>query len=158
MPLTLAAVAPALWRLGWMVVGTTWGVGVLRTVLTAAEPRGGDASAERMDVPDRRAAQVHGAAAMLLLAMVVVMVGLLVRARAERATQRRAQLVLAVLVAQAAVGYAQYFSGVPVLLVGVHIAGATALWAVVLRFYLGLGPGRPGTAEVKASERQLVDA
>ena len=152
------ALDPDLRRLGRMIVTTTAVVVFLGTVVTAAGPHGGDESAERLDVPLHRAAQVHGAAAMLLLAMVVVMVGLLVRARAERATQRRAQLVLAVLVAQAAVGYAQYFSGVPVLLVGVHIAGATALWAVVLRFYLGLGPGRPGTAEVKASERQLVDA
>ena len=31
-----------------------------------------------------------------------------------------------VLVAQAAVGYSQYLSGDPVLLVGVHLAGATS--------------------------------
>ena len=39
---------------------------------------------------------------------------------------------------QAAVGYTQYFTDVPALLVGVHIAGATALWISVLTFHLGL--------------------
>ena len=51
---------------------------------------------------------------------------------------RRGDLLLAALVAQAAVGYTQYFTGVPALLVGVHIAGATAVWVAVLRFNLGL--------------------
>ena len=31
-------------------------------------------------------------------------------------------------VAQAVVGYTQYFTGVPVLLVGVHIVGAISVW------------------------------
>jgi len=32
---------------------------------------------------------------------------------------------------QGAIGYAQYFTGVPVALVAVHIVGATALWFAV---------------------------
>ena len=33
---------------------------------------------------------------------------------------------------QAALGYVQYFSDVPALLVGLHVAGATALWATTV--------------------------
>ena len=33
---------------------------------------------------------------------------------------------------QAAVGYIQYFNDVPALLVGFHVAGATALWAMTV--------------------------
>ena len=40
------------------------------------------------------------------------------------------------LVAQGALGYVQYFTGVPALLVGFHIAGATAVWVAVLRLHL----------------------
>jgi cytochrome c oxidase assembly protein subunit 15 len=39
-------------------------------------------------------------------------------------------------VAQAAVGWTQYFTGVPALLVGVHILGATLVWAAAWRFVL----------------------
>ena len=49
-----------------------------------------------------------------------------------------ARLVVLVIGAQAAVGYLQYFTGVPVLLVGIHIAGAAALWTVVLRLHLAV--------------------
>jgi cytochrome c oxidase assembly protein subunit 15 len=45
-------------------------------------------------------------------------------------------VVLAVAVAQAAVGYIQYFNGVPALLVGFHVAGAAAVWVATLRFRL----------------------
>jgi cytochrome c oxidase assembly protein subunit 15 len=44
--------------------------------------------------------------------------------------------LLTVLVAQAAVGYVQYFSAVPPLLVGSHVAGATTLWITMVWFSL----------------------
>ncbi len=150
------ALASEVRGLSRIILVTTALVVFLGTVVTAAGPHGGDETAERLDVPLHRAAQVHGATAMLLLAMVVAMVLLLARAQAPPAVRRRAQVVLAVLVAQAAVGYAQYFSGVPVLLVGVHIAGATALWAAVLRFYLGLAPSPPSEGRGAAPGRELV--
>ena len=37
---------------------------------------------------------------------------------------------------RAAIGWTQYFTGVPVLLVGLHVAGATALWMVVVKLRL----------------------
>jgi cytochrome c oxidase assembly protein subunit 15 len=41
------------------------------------------------------------------------------------------QALLFAAVFQGAIGYAQYFTGVPVALVAVHIVGATALWFAV---------------------------
>ena len=41
--------------------------------------------------------------------------------------RRTARILMVVLVAQAAVGYTQYFTHLPALLVEVHIVGATAL-------------------------------
>ena len=46
---------------------------------------------------------------------------------------RRAEIVLVAMVAQAAVGYTQYFNGDPVGLVAVHVAGASVLVVAVLR-------------------------
>ncbi len=126
-------------RFGTLIVAITALVVLLGTVVTAAGPHGGDEDAVRLDVPLHRAAQLHGVGAMLLLAMVVVMVVLLSRTPSPEHVRRRAQLLLAVVLAQAGIGYVQYFTGVPVLLVGAHIAGATLLWATVVRFKLGLG-------------------
>jgi heme a synthase len=56
---------------------------------------------------------------------------------------RRGELLLAVLVAQAAVGYSQYLTGDPVLLVGIHITGATAVVIAMLAFNLGLYAREP---------------
>ncbi len=126
-------------RFGTLIVATAALVVFLGTVVTAAGPHGGDEEVVRLDVPLHRAAQLHGVGAMLLLAMVVTMVVLLSRTSSPEHVRRRAQLLLAVVLAQAGIGYLQYFTGVPVVLVGAHIAGATLLWATVVRFKLGLG-------------------
>ncbi len=60
------------------------------------------------------------------------------RTRAPSVVRRDADILLVVLIAQAAVGYAQYFTGVPVVLVGIHILGAVCVWIAALRFALGL--------------------
>jgi cytochrome c oxidase assembly protein subunit 15 len=52
--------------------------------------------------------------------------------------QTRVTVLLVVLVAQAGVGYVQYFSDIPPLLVGIHIAGATAVFAATLSLYLSM--------------------
>ena len=47
-------------------------------------------------------------------------------------------MLLLVTLAQAGIGYTQYLTDIPALLVGFHLAGATAVWAAVIWFYLGL--------------------
>jgi cytochrome c oxidase assembly protein subunit 15 len=149
-PAVPGALDPTHRRLGRLIVATTAVVVALGTVVTAAGPHGGDENVERLDVSVHRAAQLHGAGAMLLMAMTITMLVWLRRADAPWDVRRWALIALAVMAGQAVVGYVQYFNGVPVLLVGIHIAGATALWSAVLRFYLGLR--EPVTAEVTASD------
>ena len=48
----------------------------------------------------------------------------------------RAQNLLTVAVLQGAIGYTQYFTDVPALLVGFHIGGAVAVWIMTLRLNL----------------------
>jgi cytochrome c oxidase assembly protein subunit 15 len=75
---------------------------------------------------------------MLFLGLVLVTLVLLRRAGARPETMRRATILLAAIVAQGAVGYTQYFTGLPALLVGFHLAGAALVWTATVRFYLGL--------------------
>ena len=131
-------VSPDLRRLANLIVGATALVVFLGTVVTAAGPHGGDEKAIRLDVPLHRAAQVHGFVVLLLLAMVTVMLVLVRRTGGPTPVRRRGSLLLGILAVQGAIGYVQYFNGVPALLVGAHVAGATAVWVATLRFRLGL--------------------
>ncbi len=54
-----------------------------------------------------------------------------------------ALVFVAVVSAQAALGWTQYFTGVPVLLVGFHVAGATGLWMAVVKMRLSAAGTRP---------------
>lgn len=111
----------------------------LGTVVTGAGPHAGSHEGElveRLPLDVRDVVQLHGIAVMVLLGFTLVV---LWRARTERApadVQRHGATLLVVMVAQAAVGYTQYFTDVPATLVAVHIAGATATWVAVLRFRL----------------------
>ena len=51
--------------------------------------------------------------------------------------RHRLTALLVVLVAQTAVGYTQYFTDIPPLLVGIHIAGATLVWTATVWCHLG---------------------
>ncbi|MGQ0521291.1 MAG: COX15/CtaA family protein [Actinomycetota bacterium] len=150
-----APVAPELRALGRLVTATTALVVFLGTVVTAAGPHGGDEETPRLDVPLHRAAQVHGFSVVLLLGLVVTVLVLLRRSGAPADARRRGSILLAVLLVQGAIGYVQYFTGVPALLVGFHIAGAVAVWSAAVRFQLGLGPRvAPGGAAASPPGRR----
>jgi heme a synthase len=62
-----------------------------------------------------------------------------------RVAQRLHEL-LVVLVGQAAIGYWQYLTGIPALLVAFHVLGATLVWIAVLRVWLSLHAPVPAPA------------
>ncbi|MGH9158262.1 MAG: COX15/CtaA family protein [Acidimicrobiales bacterium] len=150
------AVSAPVRRLGRLTVALTALVVFLGTVVTAAGPHGGDEDVPRLDVAVGRAARLHGLAVVLLLAAVVTLLVLLRQEAVPAAAVRRGRVLLVVLLAQATIGYAQYFTGVPVLLVGAHIAGATAVWAAVVRFQLGVADRGPVTPSVAGRPADAV--
>ena len=118
----------------------------LGTVVTSTGPHGGDPKAKRLAYSLHDVARLHGTAVWLFLALTVATLWSLVRSAAPARVLRRGQLLVALIVAQGGVGYAQYFSGVPAWLVGIHLAGAAAVWAAVIWFNCGLVEGRPATS------------
>ena len=60
------------------------------------------------------------------------------RLRTAAIVDRRAKLLVAAIVMQGAIGYIQYFTGVPPLLVLLHVAGSVVVWLAVLAFDLDL--------------------
>ena len=131
-------------RLGRLMIVLTALTIFLGTIVTSSGPHGGDPKARRFELSLHRVTQIHGASAMLVLALAVATILLLRVNEAPAVVQRRALLVLETLAAQIAIGYIQYFTGVPVLLVGLHIAGVVGVWCAVLRYNLALSAPEPG--------------
>tara|TARA_B110000014_G_scaffold264209_1_gene264116 strand:+ start:17308 stop:18120 length:813 start_codon:yes stop_codon:yes gene_type:complete len=118
-----------------VVVAATALVVMTGTLVTGSGPHGGDESVERLGLPFAEIAQVHGGAVIILL----VLTGTL-RFRIQNSqntlVKHRVNVVLLVMVLQAVIGYTQYFTQLPVLLVGFHVAGATILWVSAVRLAL----------------------
>jgi len=133
--------------LGRLEVAVAGLVIFLGTIVTSSGPHGGDEHAERLPFLLRDVTRLHGIAVMFFLAVTLVTLWRLWRAGAPAPLMRRGEVLLAVLVAQGAIGYVQYFTGVPALLVGFHIAGATAVWVAVLRFHLAFSVPVAGAVE-----------
>ncbi len=117
-----------------LVAGATLVVG---TVVTGTGPHSGDsATARRFGFDIAGVAQLHADAAMLLVGLVVATVFAVRLAGASRDAVRATTALAIIVIAQAGVGFAQYFTGVPVALVELHVTGATLLWIFSLRLWL----------------------
>ncbi|WP_136245137.1 COX15/CtaA family protein [Mycobacterium intracellulare] len=112
------------------------------TLVTAAGPHAGDRSATRtvprLKVEVATLVHVHSS---LLVAYLALVVGLgfgLLAVRATRPVLRRLGVLLVLLCAQAAVGTAQYYTGVPAALVALHVAGAAAATAATAALWASM--------------------
>jgi cytochrome c oxidase assembly protein subunit 15 len=112
---------------------------VAGTVVTATGPHGGDEEAERLTAFDiTEVVRVHAVLAWVLLGSTIVAMGWLRRCGAPRDLDRRGAVLVGAIVLQGAIGYVQYFNGVPPLLVGLHVAMSIVVWIALLRFALGM--------------------
>ena len=121
-------VSPAARTLAWLVaLGTSVAV-VTGTVVTGAGPHAGDENAVRLDVAIPSVARIHGVSVITTIALALALAWVVQRDRGDRVALQAALgrwMFLAVL--QAVLGYVQYLTGVPAILVGAHVAGATAV-------------------------------
>ena len=124
--------------MGRLLLVATAVVVVFGTVVTGTGPHGGSPDAPRFAFTLHDVAQLHGTSVEVYLAFLLLYVWMLHRSAAPAAVMRRVEVLLAVLVAQAAVGYTQYFTGVPALLVALHVAGAVAVVLAAGEFNLAL--------------------
>jgi heme a synthase len=123
-------VAPTL---AWTTYAVTWAVLYAGTVVTGSGPHAGDASSPRNGLDPLQASQFH---ADLVFLVVGLTVGLWFVLRATGGDTRPVLALAAVEVVQAAVGFVQYFAGLPVVVVMLHMLGAAlvtaaATWVLV---------------------------
>ncbi len=103
---------------------------VTGTIVTATGPHAGDEDAVRFGFALTSVARLHGVAVMLTVAFIVFLA-----AKARKWSDKRfseaVQTLLIVACFQGAIGYTQYFTGVPVILVAAHIIGAVSFWLAI---------------------------
>jgi heme a synthase len=103
---------------------------VLGTIVTGSGPHSGDADTPaRTGFDPRVVSWLHADTVMLFCGLVIAtLVAVLITARADE-PRRAWWVVLAVTLAQGLIGYVQYFTALPVILVLLHMLGASLLMA-----------------------------
>ena len=127
---------------------------VTGTIVTGAGPHSGDVDAERLPFLVREVTRIHSFVAIGLLVLVVMTWRMLGSSFASGAVRGRAGRVALLLVAQGTVGYVQYFTGVPVVLVGIHLLLASLTWIEIVGLHLAAVA--PSAAERAVDDRALV--
>jgi cytochrome c oxidase assembly protein subunit 15 len=108
------------------------------TLVTGSGPHAGDERADRLDLALEDIVRIHGAAMILFLGVTLAVLWMAHDGDAGSRVVKRLRVLLVVLVAQAGIGYWQYFTDVPAVLVGFHVFGAALVWIAVLRVWLSL--------------------
>ena len=109
----------------------------LGTLVTGTGPHAGDsAKITRLPFDPRVISWIHADAVLLFMGLVAGLLIALLATRAESSVTRNCVIVLCVGLAQGLIGYVQYFTGLPWVLVAFHVAGACMLWIASLRLVL----------------------
>ena len=130
------------------------------TVVTGTGPLAGAGDVPRFHLPLTGVTQFHADIGWLLGGLVIALVLGLRLGGAPRRAVRLGWLLLVLIGVQGAIGYAQYFSGLPAGLVWVHVANSVLIWitALVLLFALRDRGTASGDDQARAGTAGISDA
>ena len=114
---------------------TSFAVIVLGTLVTGSGPHAGDEKAQRFGFDIQTVAWIHADVVIFLLGTTFAF---FVATGTSVATKRRLKIFTAIALAQGAIGYIQYFTGIPEVLVAAHLLGATLVWIAAWRVWLSV--------------------
>jgi cytochrome c oxidase assembly protein subunit 15 len=103
---------------------------VLGTLVTGSGPHAGDEKARRFGFDIRTMAWLH---ADVVIALLGLTAAFYILVRNDKELSRRIGVFTAIALAQGAIGYIQYFTGIPEILVAAHLLGATLVWIAAWR-------------------------
>lgn len=129
------AVSVGTMRHVWVVTVLVGAAIVTGTVVTGTGPHSGQHDGkpvQRFDLAISSAARVHSIVVILAVASMVLLVWRMRTSNDRKQIESALGFVLFAAVMQGVIGYVQYFSDVPVVLVAVHVALATTLWLGVV--------------------------
>jgi cytochrome c oxidase assembly protein subunit 15 len=122
-------------RVSLLHIGLTFAVIILGTIVTGSGPHAGDEKAQRFGFDIRTVSWLHADAVIALLGLTAAYYILV---RNDPQLLRRVQVFLIVALAQGAIGYIQYFTGIPEILVAAHLLGATLVWITAWRIRISV--------------------
>ena len=117
-------------RISLLHIGLTFVVIILGTIVTGSGPHAGDEKAQRFGFDIRVVAWLHADAVIALLGLTAAF---FILVRSDKALVRRIAVFTGIALAQGAIGYIQYFTGIPEILVAAHLLGATLVWIAAWR-------------------------
>ncbi|MDX3356086.1 COX15/CtaA family protein [Streptomyces sp. ME01-24h] len=148
-------------QLAWVLVAASGALVAVGTLVTGAGPHAGDSSdVPRIKVKWETIAQLHADLAWVVCGLAIALWFVLRAVDAPAGPRARVRDLLVVLLAQGAIGYVQYFTQLPEVLVALHMLGSTLVWIAVLRVLLAMrerpeaerGAQGPPAAAVSAPE------
>ncbi|MFC0526907.1 COX15/CtaA family protein [Phytohabitans kaempferiae] len=132
-------VPPKLRPLAWALAVASAAVLVVGTWVTGSGPHSGDHGAARNGLDPETISQVHADLVFLLVGLTVA-AWLALRAMGLRVAASAVAVLLAVELGQGVIGFVQYLTELPVILVGAHMVGACLVWLATLAAMWALRP------------------
>ncbi|WP_345010476.1 COX15/CtaA family protein [Streptomyces shaanxiensis] len=132
-------IGKAVQQLVWVLVGASVLLILVGTVVTGAGPHAGDSSeVERMPVDWETVTKLHAVLAWIVVTLTFALWFVLKAVDAPKGPLNRTRDLFLILLAQGVIGYVQYFTDLPEILVGLHMFGSAVTWIAVLRVLLSL--------------------
>ncbi|MFF7870027.1 heme A synthase [Streptomyces qaidamensis] len=132
-------VGKAVQQLVWFLTAAAVLLILVGTVVTGAGPHAGDSSeVERMPVDWETVSKLHAVLAWIVVTLTFALWFVLKAVDAPKNPLDRTRELFLILLAQGVIGYVQYFTDLPEVLVGLHMLGSAVMWIWVLRVVLSL--------------------
>ena len=146
-PLADRPLRPVIWAIGVLSAITV----VLGVIVTGSGPHAGDHGAARNGLNPDLMTRLHVVPVYLLVFATAVALYLVYRRTADTRLRSGLLLFTAVVLAQAVIGYVQHFLHLPIVLVAIHMLGASVLTAAAAHVvYTALSGKVPGIAPAAA--------
>jgi cytochrome c oxidase assembly protein subunit 15 len=151
-PAPVAVLARSTFAVAWTVL-------YVGTVVTGSGPHAGDEDSPRTGLDPGAVSQLHADLVFLLIGLTVGTFFAFRAVGAPERAQRAAGWLLGIELAQGAVGFTQYVTDLPVVLVGIHVLGASLVSAAATWVVLGVrdrGHAAAATDALSATPRESV--
>ncbi|WP_328772446.1 COX15/CtaA family protein [Streptomyces sp. NBC_00286] len=126
-------------QLVWALVAVTALLIAVGTVVTGAGPHAGDSrEVERIPLDWENVTRLHAVLAWIVVTLAFALWFVLRAVDAPKVPRHRTRDLFLVLLAQGVIGYVQYFTDLPEILVGAHMLGSCLVWIATLRVLLSL--------------------
>jgi cytochrome c oxidase assembly protein subunit 15 len=116
-------------------IGLTFIVIVAGTIVTGSGPHAGDVASPRFGFDVQMIAWLH---ADLVIALLGLSLAYVIYALTPVATKRLLKFFFLAALLQGAIGYIQYFLGLPELIVALHMLGSTLVWIIAWKVWLSI--------------------